>query len=267
MLLLCAESVSQGSRKYHEMLMLRSEQTAALSSLIEKYKTKYSNGGAARPAYPADKARLLIQALRKGDKDEAKKILNEVLAILIIAYSDQFKHIQYRALELAVLLIRAGVNSGNGTAVENNTRFLKRIQDGKTVEDLSVTLHGIVENITGQIILFQGIPHASAILKAEQYIRENFTRKISLHEISRIAGLSAPYFSTIFKDEMGENFSGYINRLRVEKAGKMLLETELSIGEISGACGFEDQSWFSKIFKAFTGISPGKYRNRGGLQL
>ena len=63
---------------------------------------------------------------------------------------------------------------------------------------------------------------------------------------------------------MGENLSKYLNRLRVEKAGRMLLETNLSLSEIAGACCFEDQSWFSKIFKTFTGFSPGKYRSQGG---
>ena len=111
----------------------------------------------------------------------------------------------------------------------------------------------------------QGIPHALAMRKAESYIRENFTKKINLHEIAEHAGLSATYFSTIFKREMGENFSQYVNRLRVEKASKMLLETDSPLSEISSACCFEDQSWFSKIFKSFTGISPGKYRHQGGI--
>jgi AraC-like DNA-binding protein len=44
----------------------------------------------------------------------------------------------------------------------------------------------------------------------------------------------------------------------------MLLETDLSLSEIAGSCGFEDQSWFSKIFKSYTGMSPGKYRGQGG---
>jgi transcriptional regulator GlxA family with amidase domain len=43
----------------------------------------------------------------------------------------------------------------------------------------------------------------------------------------------------------------------------MLTETNLSISEIASACGFEDQSWFSKIFKSFTGTTPGKYHDRG----
>jgi AraC-like DNA-binding protein len=106
--------------------------------------------------------------------------------------------------------------------------------------------------------------HASALRKAERFIWENYTRKTSLQEIAATAGLSAPYFSTIFKEEMGENLSTYLNRLRVRKARHMLAETDLTLSEIASSCGFEDQSWFSKIFKSFTGISPGKYRGSCG---
>jgi transcriptional regulator GlxA family with amidase domain len=43
----------------------------------------------------------------------------------------------------------------------------------------------------------------------------------------------------------------------------MLFESDMSLSEIAGTCGFEDQSWFSKIFKSYTGKSPGKYREQG----
>jgi len=121
-----------------------------------------------------------------------------------------------------------------------------------------------VGSVHEQLVSFDGLPHASAMRKAELFIRENLTRKISLSEIAKVAGLSAPYFSTIFKEEMGENLSSYVNRQRVEKASKLLLETDLSLSEIAASCCFQDQSWFSKIFKSFTGISPGKYRRQGG---
>jgi len=117
--------------------------------------------------------------------------------------------------------------------------------------------------MAGKIFSFQGIRHASALRKAERYIWENYTRKISLKEIADASGLSAPYFSTVFKNEMGENLSNYLNRLRVEKALMMLGETDSPINKISADCGFEDQSWFSKVFKSYTGISPYEYRKNG----
>ncbi|MDR0456368.1 MAG: helix-turn-helix domain-containing protein [Treponema sp.] len=263
MLLLCAEALSTGNENYHEMLRLRSEQQASLSVLIEKLKKKYPEGSML-PGYPLDKERQLIASLYRGDKKETEKILDELLAVLVFSNPNNFRYIQLRTLELAVLLVRAEVNSGSRIATEINVRHLKQIQEAKAIEELAGTLYSIVENITGQIASFQGLPHALAMRKAEAYIRENFTRKISLREIAKFAGLSAPYFSTIFKAEMGENLSKYVNRLRVEKASKMLLETDSPLSEISSACCFEDQSWFTKIFKAFTGISPGKYRNQGG---
>jgi AraC-like DNA-binding protein len=148
--------------------------------------------------------------------------------------------------------------------LDANNRYFRCIQDAKNIEELTDTLHIIVERMSSQIFSFQGMCHASALRKAERFIWENYTRKISLQEISAAAGLSAPYFSTIFKEEMGENLSSYLNRLRVEKARHMLAETDFTLNEIASSCGFEDQSWFSKIFKSFTGISPGKYRGSCG---
>jgi AraC-like DNA-binding protein len=263
LLLLCAESFSGGGENYHRLLRLRSDQQAAISVLIEELKQKYPEG-TPLPGYPLEKEHLLIVAIRKGNREEAVQYLNELLAALVFCNKNQFKHIQLRSLELAVLLARAGYDPGGSGFSDTNASYLRHIQEAKTVEDLTSTLHNIVESIIAHIASFQGIPHASAMRKAEQFIRENLTRKMSLGEIAGIAGLSAPYFSTIFKNEMGENLSKYINRLRVEKASKMLLETNLSLSDISSECCFEDQSWFSKIFKSFTGISPGKYRSQGG---
>ena len=263
MLLICAESLSSGSEDYHEILRRRSEQQKLISAIIEDLRTKYPEGSIL-PGYPLDRERQLIAALRRGDSKVSLGILNELLAILIFSNPNHFKYIQLRALELVVLLSRVGSGNSGNLTLETNARSLKRIQDAKTIEELTDILHSIVERIAGQISSFQGIPHATAMRKAERYIQENFTRKLSLQEIAKVAGLSAPYFSTLFKEEMGENLSKYLNRLRVEKASRLLLESDLSLSEIAGACCFEDQSWFSKIFKIFTGLSPGKYRSQGG---
>jgi AraC-like DNA-binding protein/ligand-binding sensor protein len=227
-------------------------------------------------AYPMDKERLLLAALRRGDHEAGRKILDELLGVLFYSSPAPFMHMQFRAIELVVLLSRAAMkprlaNQENSedspydaVLLEANNRYFRCIQEAKNVEELTDVLHIIVERVSAQIFSFQGMCHASVLRKAERFIRENYIRKISLQEIADAAGLSAPYFSTIFKEEMGENLSSYLNRLRVEKARHMLAETDLTLTEIASSCGFEDQSWFSKIFKSFTGISPGKYRGNCG---
>jgi YesN/AraC family two-component response regulator len=265
MMQLCAESLSSGSEDYHEIIRRRAEQQKEITNIIDELKGQFDDNEE-KPGYPLEKEKKLMAALRKGDAAETKKSLNELLAVLFYSNPGQFKYVQLRVTELVVLISRVEISpakSGN-LSMEINSQNLKLVQEAKSIEELTDILHMIVDRVTGTISSFRGIPHAAALRKAENFILENYTRKISLKEIADVAGLSPPYFSTIFKEEMGENLSKYLNRLRVEKASRLLLETEMSLSEIAACCCFEDQSWFSKIFKAYTGISPGKYRNQGG---
>jgi len=265
LMLICTEYLSAGSGDYHAVMKRRSGQQSAILHNIENLKKQYPPGST-RPGYPLEKERRLLEALSRGDTESGRKILFDILAIVLFVKPDQFRYIQYRAIELAVLISRIDTTAGyfTGTLLEANNGHIKSIQEAKNITELTDTLCRIIDDLSGQISSFSGIDHASAIRKAEHFILENFHRKIRLEEIAAASGFSAPYFSTIFKNEMGENLSCYLNRLRVEKACHLLSETNLSLSKMASACGFEDQSWFSKIFKLYTGITPGKFRNQGG---
>jgi len=242
----------------------------------EPFKTQNKNitpkGNDIGSENPLEKERMLIAAFQRGDNTAGKRILSELMENTASTYYGNLEILRFRAIELLVLLSRAAVSSINNKNVEkngdkngdspidNNQRNMTRLQESKTLEELVENLQLAAVGMAGKIFSYQGLRHASALLKAQRYIWDNYTKKISLKEISKASGLSAPYFSSIFNEEMGENLSNYLNRLRVEKAAAMLTETGKSLNEIAESCGFEDQSWFSKVFKNFTGVSPGKYR-------
>jgi AraC-like DNA-binding protein/ligand-binding sensor protein len=265
LMLICAESLSSENDDYYETIKRRAEQQSRLMASVQELRKKQENG-ASVPGYPLDKERLLLTALRRGDTEMGKTILNDILAVLLFSSPDQFKYIQFRAIELAVLLSRTAFTPGNPdkAILESNNSYIKSIQESKTIEELTDMLYITVERMAEHIFSFQEIRHAAALRKAERYIQENYSRKISLQEIAKVSGLSAPYFSTIFKEERGENLSTYLNRLRIEKASRLLLKTDMPLSDIARACGFEDQSWFSRMFKSYTGLSPGKYRGQHG---
>jgi AraC-like DNA-binding protein/ligand-binding sensor protein len=265
LMLICAESLSSENDEYYETIKRRAEQQRRLMASVQELRRKQENG-AVVPGYPLDKERLLLTALRRGDTETGKNILNDILAVLLFSSPDQFKYIQFRAIELAVLLSRTAFTPGNPdkAILESNNSYIKSIQESKTIEELTDMLNITVERMAEHIFSFQEIRHAAALRKAERYIQENYSRKISLQEIAKVSGLSAPYFSTIFKEERGENLSTYLNRLRIEKASHLLLKTDMPLSDIARACGFEDQSWFSRMFKSYTGLSPGKYRGQHG---
>ncbi|WP_278769906.1 helix-turn-helix domain-containing protein [Eisenbergiella tayi] len=68
--------------------------------------------------------------------------------------------------------------------------------------------------------------------------------------------------STTFKEFTGENFSSYLRKLRIEKSKKFLLNTDMSILEISQKVGFEDARRFAKVFKEETGLTPTASRDK-----
>jgi len=221
---------------------------------------------------PLDYERMLLASLRRGDKEEGQKILVALLKFYYLEIKDKFQAVhrmdafRMKALELAVLLSRAVSDPKeimDNTSIETTNRNLKKIEESACFDDISDVLSAITERMSGMIFSFHGVRHFTALRRAERYIWAHYTRKLSLKEIAKASGLSAPYFSTVFKEEMGENLSNYLNRLRVEKAQAMLVTTDLPICDIAQSCGFEDQSWFSKIFKNNTGLTPGKYRERG----
>jgi YesN/AraC family two-component response regulator len=278
MMLMCADQISGIGFSSKTMtsglditMTMEFEQRAKIAPITGQAKAsarKGRNFAAGSEDYPMDKERMLLASLRRGDNGEARKILKEHLGILHKTTQGNFPVFRLKAMELAVLLSRAVCNSEDivdDSILETNNRYLKKIEEGNTLQEITEILTVIVERMSGKIFSFQGVRHSSALRKAERFIWENYTRKISLQEIAGASGLSAPYFSTIFKEEMGENLSNYLNRLRVEKAAAMLAETDLHISGIAAACGFEDQSWFSKIFKSYTGHSPGKFREKGGV--
>jgi AraC-like DNA-binding protein/ligand-binding sensor protein len=263
LLLICAESLSTGKGEYHRALRRRDEYQESISLKIMELKNK-SPPGSSGPAYPLDTERALLSCIRKGDIESSRQILDDLLAVLLFSNSDQYKDLQFRAIELAVLVSRTVISPSADTRnlMEINDKFISQLQTANNTEDLAAALHAAVDYYTGRVSSFQGIQHASVIKKGEWYISKNFTRRISLQDIAGASGLSAPYFSAIFKEEVGESVFSYLNRLRVERASELLSTTDFPLGKIAKDSGFDDQSWFSKTFKTYTGMSPHRYRNR-----
>jgi len=259
MMLVCADQISG--------LSFNQKNIPILVKWQEPNKTQNSEESKINPVL-MDMERMLLASLRRGDNIHANKILSELLNAQYKELNGNFKVFRLKALEWVVLLSRAAINSKNindDTLLEANNCFLKKIEESTNFQEIKDILFSFTEQMSERIFSFHGVRHFSAIRKAERYIWENYTKKIGLQEIASAAGLSASYFSSIFKEEMGENLSNYLNRLRVEKAASMLSSTNIPISKIAAACGFEDQSWFSKIFKNNTGFTPGKYREQGNI--
>lgn len=93
-----------------------------------------------------------------------------------------------------------------------------------------------------------------------KYIDENFTRKITIKDLALIVNLNEVYFSSRFKKVFGMSPSQYILNKKITHAMYLLKNSELLIKEISYKIGFDDELYFSRIFKNKTGLSPKLFR-------
>lgn len=98
--------------------------------------------------------------------------------------------------------------------------------------------------------------YSKSITMALEYIDSNYKETICLADISKNVFLSHEYFSRLFKDEVGENFSTYLTNYRLNKAEYLLKNSDMKVGEIALEVGYQNPSYFSKTYKKYKGISP-----------
>lgn len=103
--------------------------------------------------------------------------------------------------------------------------------------------------------------YGNLIREARAYIAENFAKSdFSLNMISAHIGVSPSYFSSIFKQEMGQSFVEYLTKVRIDKACELLKCTNLRTAEIGESVGYNDPHYFSATFKKIMGQSPKDYK-------
>lgn len=101
------------------------------------------------------------------------------------------------------------------------------------------------------------------IQEVAKYCLENIGESITVDDMARVAGYSKYHFNRVFKEFQGITPMAYLRQLRMNHAFGLLQTTRLNIKEIADQCGFEDASYFCKVFRSQYKISPGRFRNQG----
>lgn len=92
------------------------------------------------------------------------------------------------------------------------------------------------------------------------YVSKYYMQHISLSDLAERLNYSLPYVSKCFKDEMGVTFVNYLQNYRVKQASRLLVNTRKTLPEIAEAVGYRDVKFFSELFKASIGMTPGTFR-------
>ncbi len=216
-------------------------------------------------AFPEETEKRMFQMIEAGDTEGMLHELTVFFDWMVRCYPEDMNNIRLKVLEYIIWAERLAFEGG---AVNYGFSYRKDYLDiAMGCRDYEELRKWFQEKMTDicHVIRNQREDRSDSVIKrAKSYIDGNYSRDISLDEVSREVNISPYYFSKVFKEESGENFIEYVTRTRIEKAKEMLSHSNASIKEISIRCGYADPNYFSRIFKKQTDMTPREFKAKYG---
>lgn len=210
-----------------------------------------------------EKARLLA-AVKMGDRESSLIALEAFLSAFKVFAADRPDSLKLRLYELAGTLVDGAILVGGDENLLN--RLVKEsfndISHLSSYERSEKWLRNLVEQIIQMVNRVHKSRSATIIEKAKEIMRSRFGSQLSYKEVAKELFISSSYFQALFKQETGTTFVEYLTELRIEKAKELLLDSTLTITEISFEVGISNPNYFSSIFKKAMGISAKEFRKR-----
>ena len=241
--------------------MLEAQGSADIQGQITTYIQRVKSDAEA-PPYPLETERAMLRAVRQLNKGEAQRQLNELLGYLFFSAGGELARIKTQIYELLILISRAAIDAGASPEVilRDNHQYRMDINGLQDFNALCLWFTKTMGALMDSVFDLAGARHANMIHQTVQYLNTHYAEKITLEQMARRAYLSPSYFSRVFKEEMGEAFTTYLNRIRIDKSRSLLGQKHIRLTDIAQMVGFEDQSYFTKVFKKQVGLPPLRYR-------
>lgn len=185
--------------------------------------------------------------LKQSDVDgwsflEVKQTVKRICNVLIDYISDNKAHREIMEIE--------NLNELATKTVENlKLENLCLVLD----EMIEFTVDSLKEEIPGSI--------RSVVKLAVKYIDDNFFEELTLVTLSQKYNVESSYFSKIFRQETGYNLMLYIAKKRIDKSKEYMADSKINLTEIAFMVGYDDYSYFNRVFRKMANVSPSEYRN------
>lgn len=204
----------------------------------------------------------LIAAIRKGDRREARETLDRILLVIMEKVPDRFDLIKSYFMELVTSVCRTAVEAGgdpNELLGENFNRITE-LAAVTSLEELAPWLHVMLERIMDTLARHRATADHIVMSDALAYMQEHLTQDVSRDDVAAAMCVSPSHFSRLFKRHVGRGFRETLTRMRVHLGAELLASTDLPIAAVAQAAGYQDPSYFSKVFQHQHDQTPRAYR-------
>ncbi|ERI92491.1 response regulator receiver domain protein [Clostridiales bacterium oral taxon 876 str. F0540] len=159
-----------------------------------------------------------------------------------------------------IINILEELNFDIGELSGSKIEYFQKIDDSRYADELLNILENINSDLTKALNGKESPIDDEIIGKITQYITSHYNEQLSLKDIADKFHFNYYYLSSYFSSHIAEGFSEYLNKIRVEKALELLRNEAIPVSEVSYLVGYSDHSYFCKVFKKFTKVTPSKFR-------
>ena len=214
--------------------------------------------------YPFHYERAVQDKVRCGDRKQAKKALGELLAEIFKSKASM-ETIKACVLELLIVISRSAVEGGANLDQLTllNIKSINELHSCHSQKQVEQWMFDSLDSFMENMLKNRSSINLRVVNKACDYIIDNCHRNISLEEVSQTVHLSHFYFSRLFKQEKGCNFVDFITKIRVDRAKIMLQNPDATVVQIASEIGYQDASYFCRVFRHVVGMTPKQYRSEG----
>ncbi len=259
-------------RMVHSVLAIHSAYKDAVNALHFKF---YTGKGSIinisdirpnleKPEYPDlyEEQNQLVHLIRAGNVQETEQALQNLFASFRSDQRYTIEYIQRIGIELIYVVSRALYEIGEdiGAIAGKRPAILDTLYKTEHLFELQQQLNDFMLSIANDFAKKYAQKNGKTIRDIKNIIETQYMEELSVNKIAEAVYLSPNYMSLVFKRETGETISDYLTRKRMDVAKELLQKTDSKILDIANMVGFQDASYFSKVFKKHTGVHPQKYR-------
>lgn len=178
---------------------------------------------------------------------------------------DPLTNMKYLFVASMTLVMRFAITGGmnSETAYTTSDYYIQQMDKCKTIEDVEKLHEEAIDYFTRHMsALKKEKIYSKTVVKCMDYIHHHLNSPIRVTDIAGRLGKNPDYLSSLFKKETGMTITDYIMENKLRAAENMLLDSECSCATVSAAFAFSSQSYFTKMFREYTGETPKKFREK-----
>jgi two-component system response regulator YesN len=210
-------------------------------------------------SYPLDIENRIRKEIMNGDYESALKTSNKFKELIIESNGRPELIKEYTArLSSSIYNVSKEYNTQPEPLLIFHY-FINNIIESKTKKDLILNYEKIVKTILSDTNEEMDTDNLT-VLKVINYIRDNYSKNITLSDAANLVGVTPEYLSKLFYQKINVNFVVFLRNFRISIAKRMLLSGKYRIQDVADYVGFKDPKYFNKVFKSVCGISPSEYK-------